>query len=145
MNTAIYSPLAAQGLAGNIGIGFAIPVDTVRRVVNQLITHGRVVRPTLGVDVAEDAITRRVAHSLRRSLDGALIVEVLVGGPAEAAGLRPTQVHPNPNPNPNPLTFHPHHSTSSLTPALTPRSAAARGSSCWATSSCRSTARLCGR
>ena len=136
MNTAIYSPLAAQGLAGNIGIGFAIPVDSVRRVVNQLITHGRVVRPTLGVDVAEDAITRRVAHSLRRSLDGALIVEVLVGGPAEAAGLRPTQVHPNPNPNPNPnpLTFHPHHSTSTLTPALTPRSAAARGSSCWATS-----------
>jgi len=91
VNTAIYSPLAAQGLAGNIGIGFAIPVDTVRRVVGQIITHGRVVRPTLGVDVAEDATTRRVAQALRRTLDGALVVEVLVGGPAEAAGLRPTQ------------------------------------------------------
>ena len=48
----------------------------MRRVVNQLITHGRVVRPTLGVEVAEDAITRRVAHSLRRDLDGTLVVEV---------------------------------------------------------------------
>ena len=91
VNTAIYSPLAAQGLGGNIGIGFAIPVDTVRRVVGQLIRHGRVVRPTLGVEVAEDAITRRVAQSLNRSLDGALVVEVLVNGPAEAAGLRPTE------------------------------------------------------
>ena len=48
----------------------------VRRVVGQIITHGRVVRPTLGVDVAEDATTRRVAQSLRRTLDGALVVEV---------------------------------------------------------------------
>ena len=91
VNTAIYSPGAAQGLGGNIGIGFAIPVDTVRRVVNQIITYGKVVRPTLGVNVAEDATTRRVAQSLGRKLDGALVVEVLAGSPAEAEGLHSTQ------------------------------------------------------
>ena len=72
-------------------LGFAIPVDTVRRVVNQLIAYGKVVRPTLGVNVAEDATTRRVAQSLGRPLDGALVVEVLAGSPAEAAGLRSTK------------------------------------------------------
>ena len=46
VNTAILG----NGGRGNIGIGFAIPVDTVRRVVNQLIRYGRVVRPTLGIN-----------------------------------------------------------------------------------------------
>ena len=57
-SAAIFTPQAAGGgVAGNVGIGFAIPVDTVRRVVTQLIRHGRVVRPTLGVNVADDQAT----------------------------------------------------------------------------------------
>ncbi|KAL7430627.1 hypothetical protein ACHAXH_002771, partial [Discostella pseudostelligera] len=51
VNMAIYSPSGASA-----GIGFSIPVDTVRRVVNQIIRHGRVVRPTMGANVAEDRV-----------------------------------------------------------------------------------------
>ena len=51
INSQILSPSG-----GNVGIGFAIPVDTVRRVVNQLIRYGKTVRPTLGVNVFDDAV-----------------------------------------------------------------------------------------
>jgi len=87
VNTAIFSPQAAggRGLAGNVGIGFAIPVDTVRRVVNQLILHGRVTRPTLGVNVADDQQVRALSTSLRRPLDGVLVMDVVPRGPACAA------------------------------------------------------------
>lgn len=93
VNTAIFSPQAAggRGLAGNVGIGFAIPVDTVRRVVNQLILHGRVSRPTLGVNVADDQQVRALSRSLQRQLDGVLIMEVVRGGPGSQAGLQPTR------------------------------------------------------
>merc|ERR1719498_708985 len=46
VNTAIYSPSGASA-----GIGFAIPVDTVRRIVNQLIRYGRMLRPSMGITV----------------------------------------------------------------------------------------------
>lgn len=93
VNTAIFSPQAAggRGMAGNVGIGFAIPVDTVRRVVNQLIVHGKVSRPTLGVNVADDQQVRALSQSLRRQLDGVLVMEVVRGGPASQAGLQPTR------------------------------------------------------
>ena len=55
VNTAI-----ATTNGGNIGIGFAIPVDEVNRIVTQLIRHGTVVRPTLGVALAPDQLTRRL-------------------------------------------------------------------------------------
>ena len=90
VNTAIYAPGAAAGLAGNVGIGFAIPVDTVRRVVNQLIRYGKVVRPTIGINVSEDRVTRSIEAALRRKLDGVLVAEVLPDSPAEKAGMRPT-------------------------------------------------------
>lgn len=87
MNTAIYSRSG-----GNIGIGFAIPVDTVRRVVNQIIRYGKVVRPTLGIHVADDRIKMSLESQLGRTLAGVLVVEVLEGSPAafslEAAQLR---------------------------------------------------------
>ena len=84
---AIYSPSGASA-----GIGFSIPVDTVRRVVNQIIRHGRVVRPTMGVNVADDRVLHSIAMQLRREMNGALVVEVLPGSPAEAAGLRATEL-----------------------------------------------------
>jgi S1-C subfamily serine protease len=83
VNMAIYSPSGASA-----GIGFSIPVDTVRRVVNQIIRYGKVVRPTLGVNVAEDRVVKSIEMQLRKTLNGVLVVEVLKGSPAEKAGLK---------------------------------------------------------
>jgi S1-C subfamily serine protease len=80
VNTAIYSPSGAYA-----GIGFAIPVDVVNRIVPQLIEHGKVTRPGLGVRIAASSLTDRLG------LKGALIVSTLPGGPAAKAGLRPTR------------------------------------------------------
>lgn len=82
----IYSP---NGM-GNVGIGFAIPVDTVRRVVNQIIRYGKVVRPTLGIHVVDDRIVRNISMQIRKPLNGVLIAEVLPNSPAERAGLKAT-------------------------------------------------------
>jgi S1-C subfamily serine protease len=79
VNTAIYSPSGASA-----GIGFAIPVDAVKRAVPQLIATGKVTRPGLGVRVASEQITERLG------LEGVLVVSVVPGGPAEQAGLQPT-------------------------------------------------------
>jgi S1-C subfamily serine protease len=67
------------------GVGFAIPVDEVNQVVTELIRNGRVTRPGLGVALAPDQLTQRIG------LDGALVMRVDPGGPAEAAGLRATE------------------------------------------------------
>lgn len=80
INTAIYSPSGASA-----GIGFAIPVDTVNRIVPELIRSGRVTRPGIGVQVAEDQIAERLG------VKGVLIVDVLPGGSAAKAGIRPTR------------------------------------------------------
>ena len=82
VNTAIYSP---SGVGAYVGIGFAVPIDTVNRIVPQLIEHGRVTRPGLGVVLAADSLTRRLG------LKGALVVDLRAGGGAERAGLRPTR------------------------------------------------------
>ncbi len=79
VTTAIYSPSG-----GNAGIGFAIPVDEVNRIVPKLIRDGRVVRPALGLTAGPPALTR--------SLDlptGVALVGVNAGGPAQRAGLEP--------------------------------------------------------
>ena len=80
VNTAIYSPSGAYA-----GIGFAIPEHSVRWVVPDLIRYGRVNRPTLGVQLANDAAVRQLG------LEGALIMEVTRGSGAERAGLRSTR------------------------------------------------------
>lgn len=80
VNTAIFSPSGASS-----GIGFAIPVDTVNRFVPELIRYGKVTRPGLGVQVAED----QLAKELR--LIGVLIVEVTPGSAAAKAGIRSTR------------------------------------------------------
>jgi S1-C subfamily serine protease len=86
VNTAIFSPNGA----GNVGIGFAIPVDTVRRVVNQIIMYGKVRRPSLGISIVDDRIVRSIAGQLGRPLDGCLVAEVVPNSPAVAAGLKAT-------------------------------------------------------
>ncbi len=80
VNTAIYSPSGAYA-----GIGFAIPVDTIQWVVPDLITHGRVMRPSLGVQLASAQVARQL------DVDGALILEVMPKSSAARAGLRPTR------------------------------------------------------
>lgn len=77
VNTAIASPSG-----GSVGIGFAVPVDIVRRVVPQLIRTGKVERPGLGVRTVDDRITRRMG------LEGILVDKVLPGSAAAKAGLR---------------------------------------------------------
>jgi S1-C subfamily serine protease len=78
MNTSILSQSGSFA-----GIGFAIPVDEINRVVPQLIAHGKVVRPRLGVQIAEDQQARQLGVK-----EGALVVRAFPDGPAEAAGLR---------------------------------------------------------
>jgi S1-C subfamily serine protease len=80
INTAILAPEGSY-----VGIGFAVPVDTVNRAVPQLITSGRVTRPGIGVELAQERIVRQLG------LEGALIVNVAGGSAAERAGLRPTR------------------------------------------------------
>jgi S1-C subfamily serine protease len=80
VNSSILSPSGAYA-----GIGFAIPVDEVNRIVTELIRHGTIVRPSLGVALAPDQLTRRLG------IDGVLVMRVDPDGPAAAAGLHPTQ------------------------------------------------------
>jgi len=84
INTAIYSPSGAYA-----GIGFAVPVDAVNRVVPQLIARGKYQRPSLGI-LVDDDINRAVAKEL--GTEGVLILKVQAGSAAEAAGLRGTRV-----------------------------------------------------
>jgi len=91
VNTAIFSPAGQAG--GNVGIGFAIPVDTVRRVVNQLIQYGKVVRPTLGITVVEDRLVRSIEQQMGRPLEGCLVADVVDGGPAGEVGVEPSMMN----------------------------------------------------
>ena len=79
VNTAIESPSGAYA-----GIGFAVPVDTIKRIVPQLIRHGRAPRPGLGVELAP----QRIAMQL--GVTGAVIMGVLPHSAGAAAGLQPT-------------------------------------------------------
>lgn len=80
INTAIYSPSGA-----NAGIGFAVPVDTVNRVVPQLIGNGKYIRPTLGIEIDEN-INERLTEIL--DIKGVVILRVPPGTAADAAGLK---------------------------------------------------------
>jgi S1-C subfamily serine protease len=84
INTMIYSPSGAYA-----GIGFAVPVDTVNRVVPRLIAFGRYVRPTLGIS-ANDEMTRRLLYGT--DVDGVLVLGVGPDTPAERVGLRATEM-----------------------------------------------------
>jgi serine protease Do len=82
VNTAIVS----RG-GGNIGIGFAVPANLAKRVMDQLIDGGKVVRGFLGVQIGE--VTPELARKFRvEAGKGALVGEVVEGGPAAKAGVK---------------------------------------------------------
>ena len=66
-----------------------MPVDTVRRAVNQIIRQ--TTYPTLGANVYEDHLARSIGERLGKRLEGALVREVVAGGPADTAGLVPAR------------------------------------------------------
>lgn len=86
INTAIIAPSG-----GNVGIGFAVPSNMARRVMDQLIRFGEVRRGWLGLTVQD--LTPDLAKALGVSLtEGAVVVEVAEGSPAEKAGLKPRDI-----------------------------------------------------
>jgi len=80
VNSAILSPSGAFA-----GVGFAFPVDKVNRIVTELIRHGKVIQPTIGVELAPDQWVQRLG------LKGVLVLDVPPGSPAAKAGIRPTR------------------------------------------------------
>jgi serine protease Do len=87
INTAISSPTG-----GNVGIGFAIPINTAKFVMEQLIKHGKVVRGWLGVELDEVSnLPDPTALGLKEPR-GAVVVRVLPNSPAEKAGLQSQDV-----------------------------------------------------
>jgi S1-C subfamily serine protease len=88
VNTAIFSPSQASA-----GIGFAVPVDTVRRVVPELIARGYYPHPWFGVRYLWNLTPERASILREAGMDvevaeGVLIIEVLAGSPAAEAGLK---------------------------------------------------------
>lgn len=79
VNTSIYSPSGAYA-----GIGFSIPVDAVNWVVPELIEHGKILRPTIGIEMAPTRAMQRLG------LEGILVMNVIKGSGAEKAGIQPT-------------------------------------------------------
>jgi len=78
INTAIVGP-------ANIGIGFAIPVNLARDIMDQLIAHGEIKRGQLGVSIQD--LTPEMAKSLNVA-GGAVVTEVVAGSPADKAGIK---------------------------------------------------------
>ncbi len=72
---------------GNVGIGFAIPVNTAKRILPDLISKGHVVYPWIGASVYP-LISEFAKFLNLRVSRGALIAQVVRGGPAHRAGLR---------------------------------------------------------
>ena len=87
INTAIYSRSG-----GNMGIGFAIPINTAKQVMESILTNGSVTRGWIGVEPQN--LNKALAESLNLPKDatGVLISGVLDGGPADKAGIKPGDV-----------------------------------------------------
>jgi S1-C subfamily serine protease len=79
---------SAQGTSGNVGIGFAVPANTVKAVVAQLVATGKVDRAFLGI--SGSTVTEELARVVRLPVDSGVIVETVGEGTAAAkAGLKP--------------------------------------------------------
>jgi S1-C subfamily serine protease len=81
INTAIVNP---TGIPSFSGVGFAIPIDSAKGLIEQLLKYGRVIRPYLGISLAPSSILRS------RGAEGVLVLDVAPNGPAGRAGLRGT-------------------------------------------------------
>jgi S1-C subfamily serine protease len=79
MNTMIFSTSGSSA-----GLGFAVPVDTVKMIVPQLIQHGKIIRPGLGVSILPDHMRERMQTDVK---EGAIIAYVETNSPAGRAGL----------------------------------------------------------
>lgn len=79
MNTMIFSQSG-----GSAGIGFAVPSNTIKRIVSEIVKYGRVKQPGMGISAFDESVTARVG------VEGVLIRDVANDGPAERAGLRGT-------------------------------------------------------
>lgn len=80
VNTAIFSPSGAYA-----GIGFAVPVQEVNKVIPELIRSGKLIKPGIAASLADARLVKRLG------VEGVLILGVEPGGPAHNAGLRPTR------------------------------------------------------
>ena len=89
INTAIALATTASGMPiqGNVGIGFAIPINMAREVMDELIATGQVVRGWLGIQIQEVIEDIAERYGLEEPA-GSLISEIIEGGPAEDAGLK---------------------------------------------------------
>jgi S1-C subfamily serine protease len=87
VNTAIYSPSGASA-----GVGFAVPVDTVNRVVPQLIGQGKYSRPSLGIEIDQDL---NAVITSQLEVKGVAVLRVIPGSAAARAGLKGLQVNAN--------------------------------------------------
>ncbi len=79
MNTVIFSTSGSSA-----GLGFAVPVDTIKNIVPQLIQHGKVIRPGLGIAIVPDSMKRRLIQSNK----GLIISHIDAKGSAAQAGLK---------------------------------------------------------
>jgi len=79
INTAIADP---TGTGSNSGVGFAIPIDSAKGLVEQILRYGQVMRPSLGISIAPSQLTRQLGTK------GVLVLDVQRGGPADRAGLQ---------------------------------------------------------
>jgi S1-C subfamily serine protease len=80
MNYAILSPSGAFA-----GVGFALPVDEINRLATQLIEHGKIIRPRMGLQIAPSQWSEELG------VQGVLVLHVTSGGPADKAGILPTR------------------------------------------------------
>ncbi|RTZ74032.1 MAG: transcriptional regulator [Gammaproteobacteria bacterium] len=87
INTAIISRTG-----GSHGIGFAIPINLARQVMEQIIRHGRVIRGWIGAGGADLTPSMAKTLGLPESTKGVYVESVLEGGPADEAGMEPGDV-----------------------------------------------------
>jgi S1-C subfamily serine protease len=87
INSAIFS-----GSGGNIGIGFAIPVNIAKSIMAQLIEHGEVQRGLLGVSISDFNAETAAALGIEDDVEGALVQEVVSDSAAESAGIEVSDI-----------------------------------------------------